>query len=208
MAGPSRSGDPLPAQPMAQATAPQPTGSVGDGNLAEPMKLEVFLHGIATIYDLPEKEVAPTEPPPKKANKRRSLYFQRGLVITLALSLIGLFAVSLSRTELPGVLPSPLYGEWKSSEPRYKDRAFMITSRDVTFRTGPSPEALTVHKIRHVDRTRGGGDTTYFSVEYEEEAGLVTWKFAYVESPKPTIRFVNQKNLIWTPSPGSAPAAR
>lgn len=51
-------------QPMAHAPAAKPTGTAGDGNLAEPMPLDTFLEGVANIYDLAPKEVAPDIKPP------------------------------------------------------------------------------------------------------------------------------------------------
>ena len=199
MSGPRPPEDLANRQPMAHAPAPAPTGSAGDGNLAEPMPLGMFLQGIASIYDLAPKAIKRVIKRPKAIANARPEKFSRPLAGILALSVIAFFAVRLSGIETQGVLPVPLRLEWTTEDPSYKDRGFIIAASTLTFRTGARADSFTVHKIRHVTQSASGEDTTNFSVDYETEGELVTWKFQYIQRPKPTIRFTNQKDLVWTP---------
>lgn len=192
--------DPANQTPMAHAPAPMPTGSAGDGNLAEPMPLGMFLQGIATIYDLAPKAIKKVvkRPTPRTTPREK---FSRPLAAALALSFVALFAVRLSNARVQGALPFPLRGEWTTTNPGYSDRRFSITSSQLTFKIGLDADSVTVHPIRHVTQTAVGEDTTNFVVEYEVEGALATWAFEYVQRPKPVIRFHNQKEIVWTQVP-------
>jgi hypothetical protein len=200
MTGSGRSNDSLGAQPMAHAPATRTGGSVGDGNLVEPIRIEEFFEGIATIYDLPAREGSPAAAPAPtgRTARRRNIRRERILIAALGILLAAWFGLRLVRFEPPAMLPEGLAGEWQTSEPRYHDKGFWLSTTEVGFRTGPSTEEATVHPIRKVTETAGIGDTTVFSVDYAAEGGVVTWKFQYVSSPRPAIRFLNQRELIWT----------
>ena len=189
-------------QPMAHAPTAKPTGTAGDGNLAEPMPLDTFLEGVANIYDLAPKEVAPDILPPKPKRVRpTSKRVQQGLAAGVALSLIAFFAVRLGRTEVQGALPAALRGEWVTKHPGYENRLMRISAGKLAFQVGRDADSVTTHRIQHVTQTSQGEDTTNFSVDYEAEGGSVTWQFQYTRNPKPVIRFTHQKELIWTPLP-------
>lgn len=204
MTGSTYSGD---QQPMAHAPAAKPTGSAGDGNLAEPMPLDAFLEGVATIYDLAPKKVVPDVLPPKPKRARpTSKRVQQGLAAGVALSLAVFFAVKLGQRQVQGALPSPLRGQWMTKQPGYEGRVMRISASELAFQIGRDADSLTVHRIQHVTQTAQGEDTTNFSVDYEAEGGSINWQFQYIQRPKPIIRFTHQRELIWTPAPeGSTP---
>lgn len=203
MTGPRRPDDPTTPQPMAEAPEPADTGSAGDGNLATRMPLRMFLRGIAMA-----PRVIKRKPKVPKVGPARAERFSRPLGAALALSVIALFTVKLGSGETQGVLPSPLRGEWHTEHPDYRDRGFTIAANRLTFRIGLDKDSVTVHQIRRVAETASGEDTTSFVVDYDVEGALVTWKFQYIRGgPTPTIRFDNQKDMIWTPV-GATPTAR
>ena len=188
--------------PMAHAPAAKPTGTAGDGNLAEPMPLDAFLEGVANIYDLAPKEVAPDiEPPKLKRVRPTSKRVQQLLAAGVALSLVAFFGVKLGQREIQGVLPAPLRGDWITKHAGYENRLMRISAGELAFQVGREADSVTTHKIQHVTQTSQGEDTTSFSVDYEAEGGSVNWQFQYIRTPKPTIRFQHQKELIWTPAP-------
>lgn len=189
-------------QPMAHAPAAKPTGTAGDGNLAEPMPLDAFLEGVANIYDLAPKEVAPDiKPPTPKRVRPSSKRVQQGLAAGVALSIIAFFAVKLGHTEVQGALPAPLRGDWTTTHAGYEKRLMHISAGELAFQVGKNADSVTVHKIQHVKQSSRGEDTTDFSVDYESEGGSVNWQFQYIQRPKPVIRFTHQKDILWTPVP-------
>lgn len=189
-------------QPMAHAPAAKPTGTAGDGNLAEPMPLDAFLEGVANIYDLAPKEVVPDALPPKPKRARPTpKRIQQMLAAGVALSLVTFFAVKLGSTQVQGALPAPLRGDWVTDHTGYENRKMTISAGELAFQVGGDADSVTVHKIQHVTQTSQGEDTTNFSVDYEADGGSVNWQFQYIRRPKPIIRFTHQKELIWTPAP-------
>jgi len=186
---------------MAHAPKAGPTGSAGDGNLAEPMPLGSFLAGIATIYDLAPKEVVPKVEAPKVAKKPKKR-FSRPIGVMLALSVIALFTVELGNSETRGVLPPPLLGEWQTDFAAYKDRGFMMGESQITYRIGSTRDSVTVHQVRRVEESPAGEGRTRYVVDYEVEGETVTLKFMYVwNGISPVIRFDNQNDIVWTPPP-------
>lgn len=187
---------------MAHAPKKGHTGSAGDGNLAEPMPLGSFLHGIASIYDLAPKEIEPKAEAPKaaKAPKKR---FSRPIGVMLALSVAALFTVEVSSgATTRGVLPLILHGEWQTNYPAYQDRRFTLAESQITFRIGSDKDSVTVHQIRGVVETALGENVKRFVVNYDVEGEVANWKFQYVwNGTAPLIRFDNQTDIVWTPVP-------
>jgi hypothetical protein len=194
-----QSSDPVPHAPMAQAPEPEHSGSAGDGNLATPMPLGSFLQGIANIYDLAPRALK-RKPKPPKIGVKRTERFSRPIGAALALSVITLVAVGLSSGVTQGVLPSPLRGEWVTENPAYRHRGFIISASELTFRIGAHPDSVTVYPIRAVTQTALDDKTTTFVVDYGIEGETATWKFRYTrEGSSSSIRFDNQKDMVWTP---------
>lgn len=199
MTAPKFSGD---QAPMAHAPAAKPTGTAGDGNLAEAMPLDQFLEGVANIYDLAPKEVSPEALPPKPKRARpTSKRVQQMLAGGVALAIMAYFGVKLGSKQIQGALPSPLRGDWVTKHPGYENRVMRISAGELAFQVGRDADSVTTHKIQHVTQTSQGEDTTNFSVDYEADGGSVNWQFQYIRAPKPVIRFAHQKELIWTPVP-------
>lgn len=186
---------------MAHAPEKGHTGSAGDGNLAEPMPLGSFLHGIASIYDLAPKEVDPKVEEPKvaKTPKKR---FSRPIGVMLALSVAALFTVEVSSGETRGALPLILHGEWQTDYPAYRDRRFTLAEGQITFRIGLEKDSVTVHQVRRVEEKAAGENRKHFVVDYDVEGEVATWKFHYVwDGTRPVIRFDNQTDITWAPVP-------
>lgn len=174
-------------------------GSVGDGNLAEPIEMEEFFEGIAAIYDLPEREVEAPPPPVvvPPAERRRLRKRERNLLAAAGVLCMGLLGFGLFRKATVGAIPPALVGEWVTSDAKYAGRAFVINGKTVGFQTGPEA-GNQAYPISSVEQITGPGDTLHFTVAYKANGGDLTWAFDYTWVPEPTIRFANQKNMLWT----------
>jgi hypothetical protein len=185
---------------MAHAPKKGHAGSAGDGNLAEPMPLGSFLHGIANIYDLAPKEVEPKVEAPKVVKPKKR--FSRPIGVMLALSVAALFTVEVSSGTTRGALPVILHGEWQTDFPAYRNRRFTLAESEITFKIGSDKDSVTVHQVRRVEETATGEDRKRFVVDYDVEGAAATWKFQYIwNGMSPVIRFDNQNDIIWTPVP-------
>lgn len=199
--------------PDNEAPPPESTGAAGDGNLSVPMKLRTFLEGVATIYDLPEqrrrKAAQALHPGMKKAKPKIPVARKNALLAAAAVTSVvwALNTIKQPPSEY-GILPQAMNGGWHSNDARYRNRAFWIKGDRIAFQIGTDSMELTIHKITKVDQKILGGDTLQYMVEYQVDGAPLTWAIQYIERPKPEIRFVNQRELTWTPTPHSTWPAR
>ncbi len=105
-------------------------------------------------------------------------------------------------------MPPSLLGAWVTSTPDYADRGFWIGKRQVAFRVGPNPNDVNRYPVNRI-RVRGtSGDTTTYDIEYAVDGGTNQWSFKYFGSPQPTIVFIHQPEMTWTPTPDQNPPIR
>ena len=102
-----------------------------------------------------------------------------------------------------GILPLALNGGWRTTDVRYRDRAFWIKENRIAFQTGRDSMEVTIHQITQVDQKILGGDTLQFTLQYLVDGAPTTWAIQFVERPQPEIRFLNQRELSWTRAPKS-----
>lgn len=180
---------------------PESPGTAGDGNLSVPMKLRTFLEGVATIYDLPEeRRRGPALPHPLKKVKPKGIPRARWNAILAAAAVISAIwawdGIKNSPAEF-GALPQVMNGGWRSNDPRYRNRSFWIKGDRIAFQTGSDSLEVTIHTITQVDQLLLPGDTLQFTVQYLVDGAPTTWAIQFVERPKPEIRFLNQRALVW-----------
>lgn len=181
--------------------------SAGDGNLRTPMRLRDFLVGVATIYDLPDRFGKPIPAPhPLKKRERQAIpKWRKNLLLAAAAvtSILWAAATIQKRPEQFGMLPEAMNGGWHTADPRYRNRAFWIKGNRIAFQTGGDSLEVTYHQVTQVDQKILAGDTLQYTVQYLVDGTPTTWAVQFVEQPKPAIRFLNQREMIWTPLPGS-----
>lgn len=92
-------------------------------------------------------------------------------------------------------VPDTLVGVWKTSHPKYADRFIEIKKEFVIFGTGG--ESSTVHAIADVDRIHDGKNI--YTITHLNHAGQrYSFSFYYDPSNDGTMRFRNQKDILWT----------
>lgn len=100
---------------------------------------------------------------------------------------------ALRRVLVSKTIPAELVGVWETNAPAYAERALEFTRSSVIFRTGA--DALSVHRIRRVQRTDRGGFVDY-RVEYLNREDVETISFKYVRPPRELIRLEHQL-FVW-----------
>jgi len=97
-----------------------------------------------------------------------------------------------------GTVPENLIGVWETKSPAYADRFFEIKAKKIIFGTGGEKfDAYPITKIR-IEKDRQEQKTLYL-ICYKNMDGKV-YKFFYYYDPanQGTIRFKNQKEMVWT----------
>jgi hypothetical protein len=93
-------------------------------------------------------------------------------------------------------IPDGAVGLWTTLTPAYADRAFRLTKNTLTFHV--SPQDSTFHPIVRVESNSGDGDNaTQYTVFYNHYRDMYEFSFLYSEVPDTTIKFVNQREMIW-----------
>ncbi len=124
-------------------------------------------------------------------------------VLVLILCLVLLSACQRGRKAAP---PDHLIGVWETTAPDYADHPFEISTNEVLFGTGEGKfdaYPITGTKIEKDPKEQG----TLYIIYYKNTAGQ-KYKFSFYYDPanQGTIRFKNQKQMVWAKKPLSPPS--
>jgi hypothetical protein len=100
-------------------------------------------------------------------------------------------------------VPEDLIGVWETTAPTYADRFFEIKSNEINFATGEEKfDTYPITKMK-IEKDRKEQKTLYI-ICYKNTAGQ-EYKFSFYYDPanQGTIRFKNQKEMVWTKKPPS-----
>ncbi len=94
--------------------------------------------------------------------------------------------------------PEDLIGMWKTSAPQYDDRFFEMKKDEIVFETGQG--TFDAHVIKKVETGKARGEERIlYTISYRNQEGVED-KFSFYYHPERdgTIRFKNQKKIVWT----------
>jgi hypothetical protein len=120
---------------------------------------------------------------------------KREKILVLILCLVLLFACQRSGK---ATAPVELIGVWKTTAPAYADRFFEIKTDEVIFGTGEGNfDTYPIAKIKTEKDPREQG--TLYTLYYKNiERQEYKFSFCYDPVNQGTIRFKNQKEMVWT----------
>lgn len=92
-------------------------------------------------------------------------------------------------------VPDNLIGEWHCANPAYEGRSLEIEPVTINFGTGGG--SVQTGFIQSVAASNDGNKTLY-TIVYTVENAKDTVSFYYEAGKPDTIRFKNQRNVVWT----------
>jgi hypothetical protein len=93
-------------------------------------------------------------------------------------------------------IPDGAVGLWTTVSPRYADRSFRLDKSFLTIHV--SAQDSTFHPIVRVEASEDQEeDATRLTVFYEHYRDVYEFNFLYDEVPDTTIKFVNQREMVW-----------
>ncbi|MBV9888976.1 MAG: hypothetical protein JO119_20725 [Acidobacteria bacterium] len=92
-------------------------------------------------------------------------------------------------------VPDGLIGEWHCADPAYEGRSLEIEPITINFGTGAG--SVVTGFIKNVSSSKDGNGTLYTFVYTVDDADS-TVSFYYQPGKPDTIRFKNQRNIVWT----------
>jgi len=200
---------------MSRSTTPRSTPrqepprpvNLNDGDLATPVPLNDFMSELGTIMQLPKKEGPVAAPVVVTTTPARRGWSARAAVLPAIAILLaaGVAWGRVTRTPPLTDLPKELQGEWRTRNPKYRDRLLSFTSDRVgiALKEGIAPQ---LHPISAVTmRTRA--DTTVLSITYVEEGAPVDFRVSLVRGAKPLLWLSNPPDVVWEPVRSASAAA-
>lgn len=186
---------------------PERLGVVGDDGDPLPEEkrrgqLREFLETLGGFA--PQKPPAELEP----GEEPSPVWSRRGILIACFVLTLGVFLYTIWSRRPLAEMPSPLLGEWVTRAPSYADRGFWIGKSQVAFRVGSQPGDINIYPVTRIKTSSVRGDTTTYDIEYAVDGGTNQWTIRYSGSPQPTIVFVHQPEMTWTPTPDQNPPIR
>jgi hypothetical protein len=117
------------------------------------------------------------------------------VLIIIIICLIVLFACQCGRK---AAVPEDLIGVWRTTEPSYADHPFEIKTDEVLFGTGGDKfDTYPITKIKIEKDPKEQG--TLYIICYENiQRQEYKFSFYYDPANQGTIRFKNQKEMVWS----------
>ena len=124
-------------------------------------------------------------------------------ILTICAICIALFSL---RCQKDVSVPNELIGVWTTTHPRYADSPFEIRKQTLILETGGGYFDIKVYPVLNVEKIPRDNRTLYI-ITYAIPEG-VEYKFSFYYSPEDggTIRYKNQKYLVWKKVRGSLEA--
>ncbi len=95
-----------------------------------------------------------------------------------------------------GTVSEKLLGVWKTAHSKYADRFFEIKNDALIF--GQGGEKVELHALADISETREGKLFFYAISHINHHGQRYTFAFYYDPTDGGTIRFKNQKQIVWT----------
>lgn len=209
-----------PSAPEAPESAQEKHRSVADGELATPWTLKDFFGSLNSVMRLPSKARRRAEPArtadgvsiaiPSVSPMLSKLILVGGGLTVLVLLVIRPLVLWATRAGHESLVQ--VTGVWEAGKGKHEGRHFELSDSAVVFHTGDEATDYTWHRVQEV-RTRESGDSTLYTVRYEEGKATAELSFWYRYRPVKSIRLKNQPAVLWTltklrPVPGPPPESR
>jgi hypothetical protein len=132
--------------------------------------------------------------PAKRRRSQRSLLIRLSPIFAVVLvSTYAAFNVRLPSAQTATV-PEELVGVWITSDAKYAGRHLALTDKTVVIGKGEAGE--TGHTVNTVDQS-AKGDTTIYTITYQDEGGVRELGLRYLPGGKPRVTLLNQPQMIW-----------
>ncbi len=127
-------------------------------------------------------------------------------VVKGLLIIVYLILLSACQCEKRPVVPDGLIGVWETTAPDYADHPFEIKTGEVLFGTGEGKfDTYPITRIK-IEKDPKEQKTLYMICYKNTAKQEYKFSFYYDQTNQGTIRFKNQKEMVWTKKPLSPPS--
>jgi len=121
------------------------------------------------------------------------------VAVALLATIMGCQPQSQSQAE-NGTVSEKILGVWKTSHSKYADRFFEIKNDALIF--GQGGEKIELHALADISESREGKLFFYAISHINHHGQRYTFAFYYDPDDGGTMRFKNQRRIIWTKEGG------
>lgn len=113
----------------------------------------------------------------------------------MAAVLLAATVLTVINREEPIEIPDDLFGYWTTTDPKYADRHFDLSSATVTF--GLGDDASAVYAVDRISAAREH-DRIVYTVTFKDEEGVAhTQSMAFHQNNPNQLVFINQQGTVW-----------
>lgn len=187
-----------PTPPYTSDASARPV-NLKDGDLENAVPLPDFMQELGVLLRLPKRQVTrpvvvipETTVPPRRWNLRSAA------LATMAVALLAAVGVArFSPAPRPDPLPEELRGEWRTTNPKYRQRILSFTEDRVGLSMAEG-ETPSLHPIVAMS-SRAVSDTVVISMTYRDDDGPVDFRVSLVKGARPLLWLSNPPDVVWEP---------
>jgi hypothetical protein len=129
----------------------------------------------------------------------------KGLLAAIIYLVVLSALLSACQSKGKAAVPNDLIGVWETRDPDYADRPFEITADEVIFVTGE--KSFDTYPITKIGMEKDLKEQRTLYIICYKVSARQEYKFSFYYDPvnQGTIRFKNQKGMVWTKAPPSSP---
>lgn len=170
-----------------------------DGDLENAVPLPDFMQELGVLLQLPKRRATrPVVVVPETTVQPRRTSLRTVALASLAVALaVAMGYARLATAPKAEPLPPELRGEWRTTNPKYRERILSFTEDRVGLSMAEG-QVPSLHPIESLS-TRTIGDTTVVAMRYRDEGGSVDFRVSLVKGGRPLLWLSNPPDVVWEP---------
>lgn len=187
-----------PTPPYTSDASARPV-NLKDGDLENAVPLPDFMQELGVLLRLPKRQTTrPVVIIPETTIAPRRVNARGAALLVLAVAMLGAAGFSrLTPAPKPEPLPEELHGEWRTSNPKYRERILSFTEDRVGISMADG-QAPSLHPVTGVS-SKVVSDTVVLSMTYQDSGTPVDFRVSLVKGARPLLWLSNPPDVVWEP---------
>ncbi len=170
-----------------------------DGDLENAVPLPDFMQELGVLLRLPKRQATrPVVIIPETTVAPRRINARAAALLVLAVAMLGVAGFSrLTPAPKPEPLPDELHGEWRTKNPKYRERVLSFTEDRVGISMADG-QAPSLHPVTALS-SKMVSDTVVLSMTYQDDGAPVDFRVSLVKGARPLLWLSNPPDVVWEP---------
>lgn len=187
-----------PTPPYTSDASARPV-NLKDGDLKHAVPLPDFMQELGVLLRLPKRQATrPVVIIPETTVAPRRVNARAAALLVLAVAMLGGAGFSrLTPVPKPEPLPTELHGEWRTKNPKYRERILSFTEDRVGISMADG-QAPSLHPVTALS-SKMVSDTVVLSMTYQDDGAPVDFRVSLVKGAHPLLWLSNPPDVVWEP---------